>query len=393
MTEKYYFECVNCKTKYQKDEVKYLCPKCDLENAKDKRLKGILKVIYNYDEIKENFKRREDIIKIWPINSLESLSPLKVGNTPIYKMNNIYFKFDALNPTFSFKDRASDLVVAYAKENNIDTIITASTGNAASSLAGICASQGIKSILFVPKTAPKAKLLQSGLYGGKIIPIDGTYDDAFELSIEASRKFGWYNRNTGYNPFTVEGKKSVAIELYFQFKEMNKEIPHNIFVATGDGVIISGLYKGLEDLLKLELIKEMPNIVMVQSEGSRNLVQNIGKDEFTLTPSTTIADSISVDIPRNFYMAEEFILKYQGDTILVNDREILDASLELGKDYGLFAEPAAVTAYAGMKKWKKIGVNDREILILLTGSGLKDIFSIEKEINMPKPIKNLDELN
>ncbi len=392
MTEKYYFECVNCKTKYKKDEVTYLCPECAKENSKNKRLKGILKVVYNYDKIKENFKRREDIIKIWPINSLASLSPLKVGNTPVYEINNLYFKFDALNPTFSFKDRASDLVVAYAKENNIDTIITASTGNAASSLAGICASQGIKSILFVPKTAPKAKLLQSGLYGGKIIPIDGTYDDAFELSIEASRKFGWYNRNTGYNPFTVEGKKSVAIELYFQFKEVGKEIPHNIFVATGDGVIISGLYKGLEDLLKMELINEMPNVIMVQSEGSRNLVQNIGKDEFTLTPSTTIADSISVDIPRNFYMAEEFILKYQGDTILVNDREILDASLELGKNYGLFAEPAAVTAYAGMKKWKNIGVNDREILILLTGSGLKDIFSIEKEINMPKPIKNLDEL-
>jgi threonine synthase len=131
---------------------------------------------------------------------------------------------------------------------------------------------------------------------------------------------------------------------------------------------------------------------MVQSQGSRNLVQNIGKDEFTLTPSTTIADSISVDIPRNFYMAEEFILKYQGDTILVSDREILDASLELGKNYGLFAEPAAVTAYAGMKKWQKLNVNKEEVLILLTGSGLKDIFSIENEIKMPNPIKNLDEL-
>ena len=392
MSEKYYFECINCKTKYKKMEVKYVCPKCELENTKDTRLKGVLKVLYNYEEIKNDFKTYEDIIKIWPINSLSSLSPLKVGNTPVYNMNNIYFKFDALNPTFSFKDRASDLVVAYAKENNIDTIITASTGNAASSLAGITASQGIKSILFVPKTAPKAKLLQSGLYGGKIVPIDGTYDDAFELSIEASRKFGWYNRNTGYNPFTIEGKKSVAIELYFQFKEMNKKIPHNIFVATGDGVIISGLYKGLEDLLKMELIDEMPNVVMVQSEGSKNLVQNIGKKDFTLTPSTTIADSISVDIPRNFYMAEEFILKYHGDTILVSDKEIIDASLELGKNYGLFAEPAAATAYAGMKKWNKIGVNDREILILLTGSGLKDIFSIENEINMPKPISKLEEL-
>ena len=397
---KFKYQCVNCKSEYDNKELIYLCPKCEKENKKNSTLKGVLKVIYNYDELKKReFEYFDDIINIWPIDSMDSLSHLDIGNTPIYskeyKDNNLFFKMDALNPTYSFKDRASDLVCAIAVENGIDTVITASTGNAASSLAGLAAAYGIKSILFVPKSAPKAKLLQSAVYGGNIIPIDGTYDDAFDLSIEASKKFGWYNRNTAYNPFTIEGKKSVSIEIFIQFMNSNIDIPSTIFVPVGDGVIISGVYKGFEDLLLMEKIDKMPKIIAVQAKGSNNIISNLKDDEFSYKNASTVADSISVDIPRNFHMAKDFINTYNGEGIEVTDKEIMDASLKLGRKFGLFVEPAAATAFAGFEKYTDINsdIIDEDFLVLLTGSGLKDINSIEKLITLPKPIKKLEDIN
>jgi len=319
---------------------------------------------------------------------------LKIGNTPLYLLENIgnqilpfslFLKDDSQNPTFSFKDRASAIVSAFAKEQGINTIITASTGNAGSSLAGICAAQKQKAIILVPESAPIAKLTQILMYGAKIIPVKGSYDDAFDLSIKASKEFGWYNRNTAYNPFTIEGKKTVAFELY---DDLRHTVPDRIFVPVGDGVIISGVYKGFEDLLKLRIIDKMPVIVAVQSTGSDNLVRNIFKNNFTIKNSNTIADSISVDIPRNFYMAKDFIKKYNGEILTVEDNEILNASSILAKNTGLFAEPAAATAFAGLLSYidkKKIPDGSKNV-VLLTGSGLKDINSVKEIIDMPEAI-------
>ncbi|MDP8203369.1 MAG: threonine synthase, partial [Candidatus Tenebribacter mawsonii] len=303
----------------------------------------------------------------------------------------ILLKDDSQNPTFSFKDRASELVCAFAKEQEIDTIVAASTGNAGSSLAGICASQNQKAIIFAPASAPKAKLTQILMYGAQLIPVDGTYDDAFDLSIEATKKFGWYNRNTAYNPFTIEGKKIVSFEI---FQQMRQQIPDRIFVPVGDGCIISGVFKGFEDLLKLGLIKKVPTIVAVQSEKSDNIVRNLEGDEFVIKSSTTIADSIAVDIPRNYWMTKKFMKEYNGESVIVSDEEIISASKVLSENTGIFSEPAAATAFAGMIKYaeKELIDENSKNVILLTGSGLKDLNSVQGVISIPKPIKKLDEL-
>ncbi|MCD4746590.1 MAG: pyridoxal-phosphate dependent enzyme, partial [Bacteroidales bacterium] len=296
------------------------------------------------------------------------------------------------NPTFSFKDRASGLVSGFAKENGIKTIITASTGNAGSSLAGICASQNQKAIIFVPASAPIAKLTQIIMYGATIIPIKGNYDDAYDLSIKASRKFGLYNRNTAYNPFTIEGKKTVSFEIY---EQLNHKIPDKIFVPVGDGVIISGVYKGFEDLLKLGLIDKMPVIVAVQSSESDNVVRNLNINNFYSIPADTIADSIAVDIPRNFYMTKKFIQNYNGEYITVSDEDILEASNILSKNTGIFAEPAAVAAFAGMLKYNKLYklTPYSKNVVLLTGCGLKDINSMKELVHIPKAVKaDIDEV-
>ncbi|RLD49973.1 MAG: threonine synthase [Bacteroidetes bacterium] len=268
----------------------------------------------------------------------------------------------------------------------MDTIVAASTGNAGSSLAGICASQGQKAIIMVPEAAPIAKLTQIVMYGATIIPIKGTYDDAFDLSIKATEEFGWYNRNTAFNPLTIEGKKTVSFEI---FEQMGQLLPDRIFVPVGDGVIISGVYKGFEDLLKLNIINKIPMIVAVQAEGSDNLTRNINENNFEIKGSQTLADSIAVDIPRNFYMAQDYLKKYNGEWITVSDKEILNASEMLSENSGLFAEPAAAATFAGMLKYKeenKLEANSSNI-VLLTGSGLKDIQVLKNHIHLPKAIE------
>ncbi len=393
MNDKFIYKCNDCGKEYPANEIKYLCSACAEKNTPDKPPKGVLKVIYDYRNITSDFGKlkNNEFSDLLPLSDLKFLPNLKVGNTPLYKYTalegkslnfNLFLKDDSQNPTFSFKDRASYIVSAYAKENNIDTIIAASTGNAGSSLAGICASQNQKAIITVPEAAPLAKLTQIVMYGATIIPVKGTYDDAFDLSVKATEKYGWYNRNTAFNPLTIEGKKTVSFEL---FEQLNRNVPDKIFVPVGDGVIISGVYKGFEDLLMLGIIEKIPVIVAVQSEKSKNIVNNIEFDDFKSIPSDTIADSISVDIPRNFYMAKQFIKKYKGEYLTVSDEEIIKASGILSRNTGIFAEPAAATAFAGMLAQQKNGeISDHSnVVVLLTGSGLKDLKSVKSIISVP----------
>ena len=399
MKTKFFYQCIDCGKIYDPQDVIYVCPSCHMQNKSSLPPRGVLKTLYQYKDIKgrvKNFNEleKQSFIDVLPIINAHSLPFLKIGNTPFYRINSLrgeklpfslFLKDDSQNPTFSYKDRASAIVSAYAKEHGLETIVAASTGNAGSSLAGICAAQQQKAIIMVPATAPIAKLIQIVMYGATIIPVKGSYDHAFDLSIKATEELGWYTRNTAFNPLTIEGKKTVSFEL---FKQMKYRIPDRIFVPVGDGVIISGVYKGFEDLLKLEFIKKMPTIVAVQSAGSDNLTRNIFTQQFEVKSSNTIADSISVDIPRNFYMTKHFIKKYSGEIITITDEEILTASKILSNTTGVFAEPAAAAAFAGMLKYheKNMLHEHSRNVILLTGSGLKDLKSIRSIIKIPEPI-------
>lgn len=397
MTSKFTYQCSDCGKLIPAGEIIYLCPDCSAKQLPDQPPLGVLKVIYDYKTLSEfSFRQLEEnnFLQLLPVNDQKSFPNLRVGNTPLYEIDSLdgqtnpfelYLKDDSQNPTFSFKDRASAVVSAFAKENGIDTIVAASTGNAGSSLAGMCAAQRQKAIIFVPSTAPKAKLTQIMMYGATLVPVAGNYDKAFELSIAASQLFGWYNRNTAYNPLTIEGKKTVSFELYSQLHE---QIPDFIFVPVGDGVIISGVYKGFEDLLHLGIIDRIPVIIAVQAAGSSNFIDNIGEHEFVSSPSHTVADSISVDIPRNFNMATKYIEKYHGQTVIVSDDEILKASSVLSRNTGIFAEPAAAAAFAGFLDFKNrfLIPKSSSNVVLLTGSGLKDLNAVQPLFEIPQPV-------
>jgi threonine synthase len=404
MSDKFHYQCIDCRAEYPGDKAMYLCPACQRDNKSGQPPKGVLKTVYRYDHIRDmrqgktlfDWLQSEHFLPLLPLRGMDAWPKLRVGDTPLYKADKrtsgqaddsfeIYFKDDSQNPTFSFKDRASALVSAWARENGVGTLIAASTGNAGSSLAGICASQGQKSIIVVPAAAPLAKLTQILMYGATMIPVKGTYDEAFGLSISLTAKYGWYNRNTAFNPLTIEGKKTVSFEL---FRQLGYKVPDRIFIPVGDGVIYSGVCKGFEDLLNLGIIDRMPVAVAVQAAGSSNLISNLKRKSFVASASVTIADSISVDIPQCFNMTTDFIRKYHGETVSVTDQEILDASVHLSHTAGIFCEPAAAAAFAGMLKYSDGGMipAGTKNVVLLTGSGLKDLSSVQGSLGMPEPV-------
>lgn len=392
------YRCSLCGTEYSPAEVTYTCPKDG----------GNLDVVLDYETLKSKYQP-EDILSrhdpsLWrylpflPVKELEGeATPLHVaGGTPVFRLTspaeklglkNLWLKDESKNPTASFKDRASAIVVARAMEIEAEVIVTASTGNAGAALAGMSAAVGQNAVIFAPKSAPQAKVAQLLIFGAKVILVDGTYDDAFDLTIQCAEEFGWYCRNTGYNPFTAEGKKTAAFEIWEWWQdahakwhdEFGEELDHaplTVFVSVGDGNIISGIHKGFKDLYELGWLPRIPRIIGVQAEGSAAISNAFHGNTETITPvsARTIADSISVDLPRDGVRAVRAVKETGGTYVNVSDEEILKAIAELGR-VGVFAEPAGAAAYAGLVKAAGSGIvgSADPILVLNTGSGLKDV--------------------
>jgi threonine synthase len=293
-------------------------------------------------------------------------------------LERLWIKDESRNPTASFKDRASAVVVTRARQIGADVVVTASTGNAGAALAGMAAAVDHKAVIFAPKSAPPAKIAQLLIYGAQVLLVDGNYDAAFDLSIQAAQEFGWYCRNTGYNPFTAEGKKTAAFEIweFARQGDLGEVSRLNIFVSVGDGNIISGIHKGFKDLLELDLIEGMPRIFGVQSEGSAAIANayNLGSESIEPVAANTMADSISVDLPRDGVRAVRAATQTGGAYITVPDSEILNSIADLGA-VGIFAEPAGATSYAGLVKAVRYGLikSGDPVLVMNTGNGLKDV--------------------
>jgi threonine synthase len=394
----YIYKCSACQKEFGAKEIEsnfnYFCPVCG-KAEKNRPLEGVLAVEYDYTKLKKKLSKK-DFLKLtpgkfwlypdlWPINFMDfsddQLTKLALPSDQLLKYTNDKKEFwildDTRNPTLSYKDRASSLVALKALQLGITEIVAASTGNAGSSLAGICARLGLNARVYVPKNIPEVKRLQIEAYGAKLIVVDGDYDEAFDVCLEESIKNNWYNRNTAYNPLTIEGKKSAAYDIFISSQG---KIPDVIFVPVGDGVIISGIYKGFKELLALSWIDKLPKLIAVQSTGSDALFRYLNTAKFEYKPAGTIADSISAGAPRNLYMAANAVKESKGFAIAVTDEDILTAQKEFITQTGILCEPSSASVYAA---YKKLLVDDRidsseKNLLLITGNGLKDIESLKK---------------
>ncbi|MBI9097990.1 MAG: pyridoxal-phosphate dependent enzyme [Spirochaetaceae bacterium] len=384
--------CSECGKVYDIRPDLMVCPDCAENQIEDQPLAGVLEVRLT-GEADSSF----DLFDLLPVEK-EFFPPSPVGNTPLWEPENIrkrtgfknlYIKDDGANPTSSFKDRASYLVSAFAKKNGINNIVLASTGNAGSSMAGIGAAAGQKITIFLPETAPPAKIIQALQYGAQVHKVAGNYDLAYDFSMEYSKRAGGMNRNTAFNPMTIEGKKTVSLEL---FKQLGT-VPDYVFISTGDGCILGGIYKGFEDLKKLGIIGQIPVIYSVQAEGSDALYRAFHSGKFTNIPTSTVADSICVDVPRNGSYALKKLKTHGGRIIRVSDEQIIEAQSDLSASAGLFTEPAGSTAWAGFKKAAGELEKEALVVIMATGNGLKDTATALKGVRMPgKSISSIDEI-
>lgn len=409
--------CLRCGAEYAPDAIEYVCA-CRPNVGSDL---GTLNVQYDYAAIAAATSPAQiaadpdlSIGRWWALLPVQraSLPPLPVGNTPLLRaqrlgesvgLPGLYIKDDGRNPSASFKDRASAIAVARAQEKGAAIVATASTGNAAAALAGQAAAAGQPSVIFVPRTAPAAKIAQLLVYGSRVLAVDGSYDDAFDLCVAACQEFGWYNRNTGYNPYMTEGKKTVSFEIAAQLFNAEGEegkrqkgapedrrkakvsaaqsvqfaTPNAVFVSVGDGCIIGGVHKGFKDLLALGWIERMPRIYGVQSTRSPALYNAWGEGREIPLPvaATTRADSISVNAPRDPVKALNAVRESGGAFVLVEDSAILASMLPLARLGAVFAEPAGAAAFAGMQQALADGLiqADETVVVINTGSGLKDV--------------------
>jgi threonine synthase len=404
-------KCTICGAQYPPDETRYVCPKHGDE--------GTLDVLYDYDKIKQRLSPNALAAggphSIWRYTPLLPVDPLvladlhpqrlpvhpllTVGWTPLYcsprlaertGIAEVFVKNDGVMPSASFKDRATSIAILKALEWQRDVISAASTGNAASSLATLASSLGIRNIIFVPAAAPQAKVAQLLAHGATVLAVKGTYDQAFDLCLAASKKYGWYNRNTGYNPYMTEGKKTAAFEIC---EQLDWQVPDRVFVGVGDGSIIGGLHKGFQDLLALGWIDRIPHLMGVQAAGSSAMVQawedDISPTEMTPIEAHTVADSISAGLPRDRIKAMRAVRETGGAFISVTDDEILAAIPILARDAGVFAEPAGAAPYAGLVRTVSLGLvtEDEKIVLLVTGNGLKDVASAIRSVNKPLSIE------
>ncbi len=399
------FKCSLCGQEYGLNEIEYICPRHG--DA------GNVDLVYDLPKIARRWTRRrladDRDFSIWryrpllPIESDSPALPLQIGWTPLYrsqrlcdhlKMPNVHIKDDGRNPTASFKDRASAIAVVKTHELRREIVTTASSGNAGAALAGMAASVGQPAVIFVPQAAPEAKVAQLLMFGATVMLVKGTYDQAFDLCLAASREFGWYCRNTGYNPFTLEGKKTAALEIC---EQLRWQAPDRIFVSVGDGNIISGIHKGLKDLLALGWIAKMPKLMGVQAIGSAACYNAWRARTETITPvdAQTIADSISVGLPRDGVRAVRAATQTSGAYLTVTDDEILDAMRVLARQAAVFSEPAGATPYAGLVKaiQQAMVQPDETVVVLVTGNGLKDVKSAIKAAGQARHVEpSLDDL-
>jgi len=394
------YRCVVCGSERSASGIALTCEACG----------GNLDALYDYEVISREWSREQlaadpdpslwRYLPLLPVDSVPDRKSIRVGGTPLESLGiiaekmglgSLWVKDDSRNPSTSLKDRASEVGIRHAIEADKRTIVVASTGNAAASLSALSAWHGVNAIVVAPAAAPPAKLTQIVQYVATLCPVAGSYDDAFDLSLKLAENRGWYLRSTGVNPVMTEGKKTVAFEIA---EQLGWKMPDAILVPVGDGCIIGGVHKGFRDLKAIGWIDRIPRIIAVQAEGSSAIADAVARGgEILPVKANTIADSISVDLPRDGVKAVRAVTDTGGAAIKVSDDEILVAQHDLASSTGLFAEPAASAAWAGFHKAveNKIVRGGENVVVLITGSGLKDIPAAQKKVSIPAPIKATEE--
>ncbi len=373
--------CKECFEKiYTTNEIHYYCPKCN----------GILETVYEYDEefiknLKNNNITPTDIM---PFND-ENYIYIGQGRTPLVKVKNLfkdfnislYLKNEQQNPTGSFKDRPVGCGMSKAKEMGIDSVVVASSGNGAAAVSAFAASSNMKAKIFVPESTPNEKVEQALFYGAEVCRIPGPYSNSYKAAIESGRKDNSFNLTTTFiNPYTVDGDKQIAYELYSELG-----FPDYIFVPIGAGPLLVGILKGYEELKKLNSDSKIPIMVGVQAEGCNPIEKAFKSNRRVVSEKKpkSIAGAICDGLDgyeKDGDYTIDAIKKSGGFSISIKDEEILYWQRELAINEGIFVEPSSASTIAAIFKNKElfIELEKTNVVALMTGHGLKDMSIIKK---------------
>jgi threonine synthase len=388
--------CVNCGAEYDLG-LAYHCVKCRFP----------LEVVYEAPQ-PGDLAEAADRPGIWRYRSYlpdiaegDQIS-LGEGNTPLLHakrlgealgLPNLYVKNEGQNPTGSFKDRPTAVGVSMARKLGLDTVAVSSTGNAGAALAAYAAQAGLRALIFVTEQAPRAKLTQMALHGARIVPVRGSLSDAFWLAYKASVEWKWMNlTSTFLCPYTVEGDKTAAYEIYRQLGRA----PDWIVIPVSVGPLLVGMWNGFRELQGQGLVERLPRMVAAQAAGCAPIARAFAAGQEAVAPwesaTATVAGGIADPLTgyeNDGTYALRVVRKSGGLATASSDDEILAATRALAREEGVFAEPTGAVGLAALSQVMRSPEFDPEdtVVCALTGHGLKAVRTFEGEVELPRAVE------
>jgi threonine synthase len=370
-----YLECTKCGQQLTADEPRTVCPKDG----------GSLYVRYDFKPYIGKLKPEHlsgSAGSMWRFADLLPDAPpvsLGEGNTPMIQSRhnpNVYIKDEGLNPTGSFKARGLCAAVTMCKAYGIKKIAIPSAGNAASALSAYAAAAGIEAYIFMPKDVPHANLVECKVYGAKVTLVDGLISDCAKIVNDRKKDEGWFDISTLKEPFRVEGKKTMGLEVA---EQLGWKLPDAIFYPTGGGVGMIGMWKAFDEMQCLGWIgSERPKMISVQAAGCAPIVkaweEHKDVSEFWQN-AKTVAAGLRVPKPYADYILLDILKKSGGTAVAATDEEIGRAVCEWASTEGVFAAPEGAASLVAYRKLIASGFlksTDR-VVLFNTGSGLKYI--------------------
>jgi threonine synthase len=382
-----FLECTKCGAYLDVDVPQNICPKDG----------GILCARYDLKTLKQNFKPkvlsgreaslwryREVLPDVAPVTLGEGFTPL----LPSREFPNVWIKDEGLNPTGSFKARGVTVAISVAKALGLTKLAMPSAGNAGSALAAYAAVAGIEAHIFMPRDVPLANRVECEAYGAKLTLVNGLISDCARIVSERKDQEGWSDLSTLKEPYRVEGKKTMAYEL---FEQLDGKLPDAIIFPCGGGVGVIGMWKAFDEMEQLGWIgSARPRMIAVQAEGCAPLVKAWNESKATVEPwqdASTIAAGLRVPRPYGDYLVLDILKRSGGTALAVSDQEIRDAVRQWGSHEGIFAAPEGAASLAAYRKLLKPKVDEpflaeKDTVVLFnTGTGLKylDVLQEKKQ--------------
>src|SRR5271168_4193079 len=381
MTTITHLECAACGKRHEAGQLHNLC-ECG----------GPLLVRYDLDKLREGWSREwipSGPTSMWryapvlPVSKPAAMISLGEGMTPLVHTKrlgarlgseDLWVKDEGVNPTGSFKARGLSCAVSMCAELGVKKVAIPSAGNAAGAMAAYAAAAGIEAHIFMPRDVPQANYIECRAAGAHVTLVDGLISDCARIVMQRKDQEGWFDVSTLKEPYRIEGKKTMGYEVA---EQLNWTLPDAIFYPAGGGVGLIGMWKAFAEMETMGWISSRrPKMIAVQTEGCQPVVRAFergeSKSEFWHN-AHTVAAGLRVPKPLGDALMLDAIRKSGGTAIAVSDEELLDASLELGADEGIFAAPEGGACVAALSKLLANGFlkKDDRIVIYNTGAGLK----------------------